>query len=39
LGAILLATEVAVRFSPRGLDPLIRIVGVVAMGGALLLLL
>jgi hypothetical protein len=39
LGAILLATEAAVRFSPRGLDPVIRIVGVLAMGGALLLLL
>jgi hypothetical protein len=39
LGGILLATEAAVRFAPRGLDPLIRFVGALAMAGALFLML
>jgi hypothetical protein len=39
LGGILLATEAAVRFTPRGLDPLIRFVGALAMAGALFLML
>jgi hypothetical protein len=39
LGGILLATEAAARFAPRGLDPLIRFVGALAMAGALFLML
>jgi hypothetical protein len=35
LGGILLATEAAVRFAPRGLDPWIRFVGALAMARAL----
>jgi hypothetical protein len=39
LGSLLLVTEAADRFAPRGLDPLIRFVGALAMAGAVFLML